>query len=534
MKKFLSILLAAMMVLAMTTAFAAGTNTITINNGDDGHIYEAYQVFTGKLSENGATLTEIAWGNGITEAGKAALISQFVTGVENPTVADLAAALTQGNVEAFATAVAAVLSDNVAGTSTETTSPYTISGLDTGYYFVKDKDGSLEAKPEHAYTKYILKLVQDIEVTPKTEGLTSKKKVEEDDAANLAGVDAEAYLGGQYNDVADYNIGDAIDFAIYTDLPSDKNMKYYSTYPLTVHDKMSEGLTFDASSLTVEVDGHGLTAETQYTLVQNPGDGCTFHVVITDLNTLLDNETDYTYSDDAKVVVEYQAALNEKAVIGAPGNPNESYVTFRNNPNVETDYSDTPEDEVLVFTYEIDVDKTDGKTAAKLEGVKFTLYTDEACTTPVYVDADGFVTSDSDNGNSELVTNSEGKIAVKGLDEGTYWLKETDAKDGYNELIGAVKIQLSANTNNSQDYTPNTPATAFTGVSATLTTSDDATSTNGGTNGIVTVAVKNFSGAQLPSTGGIGTTLFYLFGSIMAAGSALILVVRRRAEAEEE
>ena len=514
MKKFLSILMAAMMLLAMTAAFAeeATTYTITINGGDEGHTYEAYQIFAGDLS--GDVLSNITLGNGVT--------NQVMTfdGTTYTEAAKLAEALSSANINEFAALVGANLA-TVAGTSTydEETGTYTISGLPAGYYLVKDQDPIADG---HAYTKFIVKIVKDTEATPKTDKTSHEKKVQEN-VKYTENVQSEAgySYGAGYNDVADYNIGDVVPFSLYSKVPDLTNFTHYE---LTFHDDMSEGLSLDPNSFKVTIGGTELTNGTDYTVTTATTDGCTFELTITEL-------CGKNYSTGATVRVDFSAELNENAVIGLDGNPNQSKLEFSNNPNDTTATTETPWDYVLVFTYELDVTKVDGADTTKtLAGAEFVLQNADGAY--VIVDEDGIVTGwdASIDKASTLTSDANGLFKVIGLDDGTYTLTETKAPDGYNLLADSITIEVKATTANGHSYA-NVPSDALTALKIKVDSTEAAGDVD---TGIVNTAVRNNVGATLPETGGIGTTLFYLFGSIMAAGSALILVVRRRADAEEE
>ena len=512
MKKFLAILLAAMMLLAMTASFAeeATTYTITIN-GDTGHTYEAYQIFTGDLAGN--VLSNIVLGDGVNA-------NVLTIGGKTYTAAAMAEALS-GDAPVVALAdFTDLVSKNlatVAGTSTEDAGVYTIAGLEPGYYFIKDQDNSVPAGD--AYTKFMVKVVKNVTATPKTDKTTHEKKVYEN--VKPATDPKTGAAGSNYNDVADYNIGDIVPFALYSKVPE---LKDFTHYEMIFHDVMSSGLTFDAESVKVSIAGT-LLAETEYTVITGTSDGCTFEVKINEL-------AGKGYTKGAEIRVDFNATLNSNAVIGLDGNPNQSKLQFSNNPNVPTDTTTTPWDYVVVFTYELDVTKVDGADATKvLAGAEFVLK--NALGSYVTVDANGKVTGwvASQNAASVLTSDATGIFKVIGLDDGTYYLEETKAPEGYNLLAAPIEVVISATTANDQNYA-NVPGNALTALEIEV---DDAPAADGDvTTGIVAATIENNVGATLPETGGIGTTLFYLFGGLMAAGSALILVVRRRADADEE
>lgn len=516
MKKLVSLVLAAMMLLcAFSFAAAEGetptTHTITIT-GDTGHTYEAYQIFTGDLSGN--VLSNIVLGDGVTNN-----ILTF-NGTTYTDAAALAAVLSEENKLAFADHAAANLA-TVAGTSTEENGTYTISGLEPGYYLIKDKDGSV---PEgDAYTKFIAKIVKDITATPKTDKTTHEKKVYENVKQATDGKTGAA--GNNYNDVADYCIGDTVPFALYSKVP---DLTHYPHYTMIFHDVMSSGLTFDASSVQVSIGGTVLDAS-EYVVTTGTGDGCTFEVQIKEL-------VGKGYQKSAEIRVDFNATLDSDAVIGLVGNPNQSKLEFTNNPNTagdtdsEGNYTDedttvTPWDYVVVFTYELDVTKVDGADAdKKLKDAEFVLQNKEG--KYVTIDANGVVTGwvDSKDAASPLKSDANGLFKVVGLDDGTYTLTETKAPEGYNLLASPITVIVEAATTNNQNYA-NEPSDALTALNIKV----DGTPAAGDTaTGVVNATIENNVGATLPETGGIGTTIFYVVGGVLVLAAIVLLVTKRR------
>lgn len=546
MKKLLGLLLAAVMVLAMgvPTFAASGSYTLTISGASDGHTYEAYQIFAGDLSENEQTLSNVKWGDGVNGE---ALLAALKGTEEEPTAyqtcmtaADVAKVLesyenNSSEMKAFADIAGQHLTKTTSGTASaynEDSKSYTISGLAAGYYLVKDKDDSVPGTD--AYTDFILKVVQNTTVTPKSDVPTVEKKVQEDDKYNQDGG-----YGNGYNDVADWNIGDAVPFKLIGTLPT--NFADYDIYQYIFHDTLSDGLDLNEGSIKVYYasDKAG-TDKTEIPLgkyeVEAPGtegtDQCSFEVAFADL-TSVEGVTANKY-----IIVEYTATLNKDAEIGLPGNPNKVYLEFSNNPNSggEGDTGKTPEDKVIVFTYELDVTKVDGADAdTKLEDAEFKLYDENG--KYVIVDADGKVIGWADNeaGGSTLKSDENGLFKVSGLDDGTYWLKETKAPDGYNLITDPIKIEIKATTVNDQDWTAmEGPADALTALEIKVTVGSTTTSGNGDTeSGIVATDIENNKGAELPETGGMGTTIFYVLGAILVLGAGGLLIARKRTDSEK-
>lgn len=539
-KKLLGLLLAAVMVFAMgvPTFAASGTYSITINEASAGHTYEAYQIFAGDLSENGQTLSNVKWGDGVNNEENALLNALKETSAYQSctTAADVAKVLegyvdNSSEMKEFADIVGQHLSTTTSGTLgsyDEGSKSYTISGLAAGYYLVKDKDGSVSGAD--AYTDFILKVVKDTTATPKSDVPTVEKKVQEDDKYNQDGG-----YGNRYNDVADWNIGDAVPFKLIGTLPA--NFADYDTYQYIFHDTLSDGLDLNEGSIKVYyasdkagTDKTEISSE-KYT-VNVPGTECSFEVAFADL-TSVEGVTANKY-----IIVEYTATLNKDAEIGLPGNPNKVYLEFSNNPNSggEEDTGKTPEDKVIVFTYELDVTKVDGTdTDIKLKDAEFKLYDKNG--KYVIVDADGKVTgwADNEEGGSTLKSDGNGLFKVIGLDDGTYYLKETKAPDGYNKITEPIEIVITAATENDQNWEAGEgPKDALTALEIQVTVGSSETSGNGDTEtGIVATDIQNNKGAELPGTGGMGTTIFYVLGAILVLGAGVLLIARRHTDSDK-
>lgn len=360
MKKVMALLLSLVMVLAMSVvAFAteegsttSGTYTITINNSKTGHTYEAYQIFKGTLSEN--TLSDIQWGNGVSADGQTAL----------GTASDKAATLeTEAQAAVFAKSVAPYLQGAVESSFAD--GKYTISGLQAGYYLVKDKNNTLTSADD-CYTAYIMQVVRNVTASPKGEKPSVEKKVQE----NVKTDNTTDGYGERYNDTADYNIGDAVPFKLIGTVP---DMSQYAKYKYTFHDTLSNAFYRPITiSVYVASDKAG-TDKMQVTegftpnIVVNTDKTVSITVSTDDLKTIKYTkgaETATGVQEGQYIIVEYTAVLNSNARVGQkePGNTNEVYLTYSNNPNQSGDGTpeegQTPVDKVIVFTYELDVNKT--------------------------------------------------------------------------------------------------------------------------------------------------------------------------------
>ena len=488
MRKIATLLLALVMILSLAIpAFAADeTYSITINNSTSGHIYEAYQIFTGDLDNaanddsvagTSAVLSNIEWGSSVTNAASldsaSSVAEKLASG--DMTTDDLLAMITLGSKVAD---------------SGDTSNPYVISGLEPGYYLVKDEDDSLNGKDD-SYTKYIIEVIENSTVSPKSDTPEFQKKVK--DTNDTTGTTTD------WQDSADYDIGDDVPFQLKATLAN--NVADYSSYKVVFHDTLSAGLTFDADSVKVYVDGK--LVESGYTVVTNPTDGCTFEVVITDAK-------DLGAGNSSVITVEYTAELNSSAVLGSTGNPNVANLEYSNNPNWKPEGNEdeddsptgeTPEDKVIVFTYKVVVNKVD-KDGNALAGAGFTLYKKNASGEYVAI-------------GEELKGNALTTFEWTHLDDGDYKLVETTTPAGYN-TIDDIEFTITAE----HDVLSDSPAlTKLEG--GDLFTGEVST-------GALTADIVNQSGATLPETGGIGTTIFYVLGAVMVLGAAVLLVTKKR------
>ena len=510
MRKIFAVLLTVAMVMGLNlTAFAAEgdeTYSITINNSATGHTYEAYQIFAGELyAEDGKdpVLSNIEWGTGVSEDGKTAMGDAEAKAESLKTTADA---------EAFAQEVAQYLTDEKATSKyDEDAKQYVIENLEPGYYLIKDMDNSLDNTTE-GYTSYILKVVEDVTTDVKSGSTTAVKKVDDKNDSNTT--ENEII----WQDSADHDIGDRVSFKLEATIA--ENYADYDTYYLAFHDKESEGLTFDASSVEVYVDGKLITSG--YEVVTATEDGCTFEVVFEDLKAIDDVQA------GSVITVTYESELNEKAVIGSEGNPNTMYAEFSNNPNSDQggdqdddeDRGKTEDDTVIVFTYKVIVNKVDEDGKA-LTGAEFTLE-------KFVVDENGTDELDGVKGTWTAIDTVEttpgSTFTFEGLDDGEYRLVENDAPDGYNK-IDPIYFTVTA----SHDIESDDPQlTALSGIAET----GEITFTADVDAGSLSTDVENKQGATLPETGGIGTTIFYVVGAILVLGAAVLLITKKRMSAE--
>lgn len=539
-KKLISCIIAAVMILAMgVTAFAAqpggdtgeqSAYTITINNNKDNgdHTYEAYQVFAGDLAEGSSTLTNIEWGKGVNSTALLAALKAdetlkaYFAGAK--TAEDVAAALANDAfqddnafTQAFAKVVGVNLSKTVAGTSVQKEQDYTITVKEQGYYLVKDKDASLD-KETAAYTRFILQVVKDVTVTPKTDIPTVEKRVKDvnDSDADLSNVET-----APWQDSADWDIGDDVPFQITGTMPT--TLADYDTYSYKFTDTLSKGFSFNNDVKVYKVPAQGERTEITSSFEVNAGaydetNGTTITITCEDVK-----EAGVTAAD--KIVVEYTANLTENAVIGSQGNPNKVYLEYSNNPN-GTGTGKTPEDGVIVFTYKVDVNKVDEE-GNPLEGAEFTLEKYNAA--EAQWESKTLVTSNKDDKTGVVFT-------ATGIDDGWYRLVETKAPADYNK-IEDIYFTVEANHVTSGDLNQlelqsivasqtDDVGTKLEGdeVKATFSTlTDEGSNTLG-----VTTDIENKKGTVLPETGGIGTKIFYAVGALLMIGAVVLLISRKR------
>lgn len=567
MKSLAALLLSLTMVMMLpaAAAYAAGPYTITIQNDKEGHTYEAYQIFAGDVSSDaaqggnveGPILSNITWGDNVDGPALLAALKAADAGKygDCETAADVAEALGAENAAAadaaaFAEIAAKHLKDPAGTANAPVEGNYVINNLAAGYYLVKDRDGSMEGDADTA-TEYIVQVLGNVTMEPKDSDIpTVEKKVSEEDYQQDDG------YGTTYNDVADWDIGDSVPFKLIGSIP---DMSAYDTYEYIFTDTLSNGLTLQEGTIQVYIaadrddevrDYTPLTEGEHYTLtLNNTADGGgSFSIAFDDLKTA-------PYIDQGNrnyVIVTYDATLNANAEIGLPGNLNSVDLQFSNDPNGDG-LGRTAEDHVIVFTYELDGTKIDGADVdTKLENAQFVLF-NGGHTRVAHIE-DGKLIGwvdlpegyDSNNykeipyeawerldGTTNVIMTSaaEGIFGVSGLDDGTYHLMEIKAPNGYNLMEDDLEIVIAAATANGQTWA-GIPDNALTGLTITV---DGGNAENGNTeNGAVAVTVRNNQGATLPETGGMGTTLFYVIGGLLAAGAGILLIVRFRMKANSE
>ena len=559
-KKMMALVIAMVMVLGMSMsvfasnsdptqtdpATTATTKTITLTGGKAGHTYTLYQIFKGDTTTTDNELINLQWGDDANATFKAAYA----------TAAAAAETMEGGDARALAQGW---ITNSYLGTGTpkqlDADGNVEFTGLEEGYYLVVDTSGPTTVTEGDYYSAVIVQVVTDVNMALKGSAPTSEKKVDDKNDSNTS-EDAV-----NWQDTADYDIGDAVPFMLKAKAAD--NVQAYKQYHITFEDKKSDGLDAPTGNYTIKVLEQTITlpcnstspvsASTGTTNITaelvTPDSGNTFAIKITLAPEVTATSGPYlTEGNNEEITVEYSMVLNSSAVIGNPGNPNESYIKYSNNPESSDDHEEgkTPTDTVVVFTYKADIDKVD-ETGAALNGADFTLYKEVADSNVTGATkgseitfADGVEHSKiSANKYYVVVGNKTGTSAgstfeFKGIDDGVYVLVETTVPAGYNAYESKT-VTVTAAHNNDPDELVVTELTASDPFTANLDaaeiTKKDGTKHNA-VSGELYAEIENNSGATLPETGGMGTTLFYIVGAVLVIGAGVLLVTRRRMSAQ--
>lgn len=506
-KKIVTLGLAVVTTLSMGTIASAAD--VTVNGPKNGHTYEVYQIFTGDVDSNN-TLSNAKYGT----VAKLTDTENVGDAVPSATLNELANVASNTSDRVKLNKIleyvdeTKLVSANATVKITDTNATATVP---SGYYLIKDKDNSIldDNNKAEAYTLYLVAVAGNtITIEPKSDVPTVEKQVKEDSTDT-------------WGKVADAELKQEVEFKLTGTLPTDyANYEYY-TYQF---EDTFTGMDFDSTSVKVTIDSEDGTDIKSAFTVDTSASG---KVTITCTN-LKANAATTGLTKDNKIIVTYKASLNDAAVIGNPGNPNTVDLVYSNNPNVKADGTKnttdkTPEDKVVVFTYELDVNKYDANTNDKLTGAEFVLI--NSAGKYAKLDADNKVTEwvDSYEGVTECVLTSSATEPIKiiGLDaKDEYKLKEIKAPaGGYQQITKDITIKIDATITDA----------AITAITATVDTpaSLDVDSTDY-SNGKVTVKVPNTKESNLPTTGGMGTKMFYIGGAVLMAVAAIALVVKKK------
>lgn len=493
-KRIASMALATIMAVVLlasalpTKAFAATTGNLTITNQSaefNGKEVKAWQMFSATVTADGKNASytlNTAWapffktvigGDMATLDGDA--LSQkaieYVTGLGSDDEANVIAFAKKASDWAKKNGIEATSSATASGGS----APYvaTFSGLAFGYYVVSPQGGSTADRGTDAILANVV--AADKNVNLKSEYPTISKTVDD-------------------NNHADAQVGDTLNFELKSKVP---NMTEYTTYVFNFVDTLSKGLTLNQNSIKVTIGASELQKDVDYTVSATGGNGAAteLKIIMTEFKT--------KHGDKAgqEIKVTYSAIINEHAVAGQDDAGNSAKLEYSNDPIKGGTGTSVPS-VTHGYTFDFDINKTDGMDGSALAGAVFQLQKKgEGTPIKLIVENAGDETqpavvrsAKTGEGNAvdTITTPESGKITFKGLDAAEYQLVETKAPDGYNKLQKPVDVAIVANYD--QDGTLNN------------------WTVNGGGNDVA-LNIQNNKGTLLPETGGMGTILFTLVGA---------------------
>ena len=531
-KKLLAALLAVAMVCAMAIpAFAENSE----GDVDSHHTYSAFQIFKGDVEGNNIKdfkISNVDWGSNIinnsddflNKLREADHIGPLFTNAKS--AQEVLAVISQWHDSddysiAFARFVCHYLYSNDANPTYVVragSNALTIPEAKAGYYLFVDTTDFSKDDSYHSYNSFLLMVTKgnwNVPITPKAEKPTVEKKVYDN---------PDGTSTGGFGSSADHAINEKFQFQLTATLPDSTNRAYdyYDKYSVIFHDTLSEGITYDKDdeldSVVIKSNGntYNITDSSKYTIDTTDPESQNSFVVNIDVKACA-KDAGFDLNNGATITVTYTAHLNDKAYVntagGSTSNINKVYLTYSNNPKDESSIGKTPESTpVYVYTYQLNNTKhQDTEKGPALEGACFRLYSDEACTDQSEVQLyqkDGFYYPIKDVLGKEAVemkSAANGTFNVKGLDAGTYYLKEITPPDGYS-ACKVIPVTIKA------DHSRN-----------------DQVNLEGSnlTNDIVNIKA---GGITLPSTGGIGTTLFYVVGGGLMVAAIVLLVTKKRME----
>ena len=531
-KKLLAALLAVAMVCAMAIpAFAENSE----GDVDSHHTYSAFQIFKGDVEGNNIKdfkISNVDWGSNIinnsddflNKLREADHIGPLFTNAKS--AQEVLAVISQWHDSdddsiAFARFVCHYLYSNDANPTYVVragSNALTIPEAKAGYYLFVDTTDFSKDDSYHSYNSFLLMVTKgnwNVPITPKAEKPTVEKKVYDN---------PDGTSTGGFGSSADHAINEKFQFQLTATLPDSTNRAYdyYDKYSVIFHDTLSEGITYDKDdeldSVVIKSNGntYNITDSSKYTIDTTDLESQNSFVVNIDVKACA-KDAGFDLNNGATITVTYTAHLNDEAYVntagGSTSNINKVYLTYSNNPKDESSIGKTPESTpVYVYTYQLNNTKhQDTEKGPALEGACFRLYSDEACTDQSEVQLyqkDGFYYPIKDVLGKEAVemkSAANGTFNVKGLDADTYYLKEITPPDGYS-ACKVIPVTIKA------DHSRN-----------------DQVNLEGSnlTNDIVNIKA---GGITLPSTGGIGTTLFYVVGGGLMVAAIVLLVTKKRME----
>lgn len=471
MKKTMALLLALIMVFALAVpAMAAGEGSITINNAVKDQTYTIYRVF------------DLESYNAQTKAYAYKINNAWKTFAQTADAKNYIKLDDQGYVTWVGEATGARAAE--------------FARLALAYAKVHEI-AKVDSKKADANTVTFTGLALGYYLIDTTTGTlcaldTTNPTVNVEEKNTEPSVDKEVKENSteQFGKNNDANIGDTIEFQ--ATITAGKGAENY-----VLHDKMSEGLAFNQYSVNVTLNGTAVAAD-KYTVVANPSDGCTFEVQFTKAFC------DSLKAGD-KVVVTYTATLTVDAVVAGP-NENETHISYGEKGDLKSQLSKTE-----TYTWKVDIFKYTGENKTPLADAEFKLQrvSDNKWATVVNGKITGW--GDQEAEATTLKSGANGMITIEGLDSGDYLLHETKAPAGYNKLKAPV---------------------AFT-IAAELSAGSSTLTYTGKSDSISQIEVENHTGLELPGTGGIGTTIFYVVGGLLMLGAVVVLVTRKKVHASK-
>ena len=533
-KKLLAALLAVAMLCAMAIPAFAYNYWETEEDLGTNHCYDAFQIFQGDVSDDNTKISNVGWGSSIAHPNEflAQLTKDSTIGDKfetSFTPQEAAAVISQwsdsdNNSIAFARCVCNyVYSD---GDSTPVKRGGHTNGFEldeAGYYLIVDTSSfSSDANNDsyHAYNSFLLKVNKDhyhVQITPKVVKPTVEKEVYDNDDGSSSGDN------NGWGSSADHAINEEFKFRLIAKLPESENnghaYDYYDKYSVIFHDTLSDGITYDRPD-SVVIKSNGKT----YVI---PNDSSKYTIGLESQNYLVVKIPDvkacakdagFDLNDGATITVTYTAHLNENAAVnGSAENKNSVRLQYSNNPRPDGEYwgytpNYTPESEVYVYTYQLNNTKyhDTAEKGNELKDVGFRLYSDADYKNEVELYQDGefyYPIKDATDKNKEAVemkSAANGQFNVKGLDAGTYYLKETTTPADFTPCDVPPVIIKANHKGNQVDLNGSTLST--------------------------TIINKKAGGITLPSTGGIGTTIFYVVGGGLMVAAIVLLVTKKRME----
>ena len=524
-KKLLAALLAVAMVCAMAIpAFAENSE----GDVDSHHTYSAFQIFKGDVEGNNIKdfkISNVDWGSNIinnsddflNKLREADHIGPLFTNAKS--AQEVLAVISQWHDSddysiAFARFVCHYLYSNDANPTYVVragSNALTIPEAKAGYYLFVDTTDFSKDDSYHSYNSFLLMVTKgnwNVPITPKAEKPTVEKKVYDN---------PDGTSTGGFGSSADHAINEKFQFQLTATLPDSTNRAYdyYDKYSVIFHDTLSEGITYDGpDSVVIKSNGktYNIIDSSKYTIDTTDLEIQNSFVVNIDVKACA-KDAGFDLNDGATITVTYTAHLNDKAYVntagGSTSNINKVYLTYSNNPRISTSLDHTPESEVCVYTYQLNNTKrAETENGTPLKDVGFCLYSDEACAHKVELYKEGvfyFPIKDATDKKAveEMYSDKDGKFNIKGLDACTYYLKETTPPKDYNACANK-EIVISATHDGNH-----------VSLSGNLST---------------TIINKKDGGITLPSTGGIGTTLFYVVGGGLMVAAIVLLVTKKRME----